>query len=238
MDQVTLDVQDRGDAVAHTEDPLSRSPHGEFAGAGVHAGDGPARFHVAADDASKSHAQAHDRGSVGERAGDVAETALHFAGHVGTNRGVQDRRVWTARGQNVADPVERSEVDFHLLGGVAGDAGVVGDDDGDRLADVADGVAGQHRSRRGLHSGRRWVAHRALNLWQVGEREGAVDAWVAPGWLEVDAIDPGVRVGRTDHGHVEHAGQRDIFDVVPLPAHQCRVFAAPERGTNHRSIPR
>ena len=60
---------------------------------------------------------------------------------------MQDRGVWAACGQDVADAVQRRVVDFDELGCVVGESAVFGDDDGDRLADVADAVAGEDRTQ-------------------------------------------------------------------------------------------
>src|SRR5204863_9019160 len=109
-----------------------------------------------------------------------------------------------------ADPTDR------VLGQIA----VVGDDEGDRLADVVDLVLGQRelgaavgelrvrdQQRQGLRHGPGEVV--------VGPDE--VDALDVQDFRDVDVDDPGVRVRRAQHGGVQDvaAGQH-VVDVAPV----------------------
>ena len=63
---------------------------------------------------------------------------------------MERRGVALDRARRVEHDVERLDLQVDELGRVLGGVGVVGDDDGDRLADVADGAVGEHGLEEGV----------------------------------------------------------------------------------------
>ena len=116
-------------------------------------------------------------------------------------------------------------VDLDELGGVDRGVGVGGDDGRHLLALVAHLVGGQHRlgvARQGRHPGQAVLGHELAghhghHALHLGRRGG------------VDRVDPGVGHRRAQDGHVEHAGQDDVVEVVALALDEPGVLVALDR---------
>ena len=131
----------------------------------------------------------------------------------------------------IDDHGQRVVLDEHLLGGVDDAVLVVADDDRDALADVLDLALGQRPvlGRLDLHA-RRHPGHRqARGDVEVLAGEDPVDAGQLAGAGGVDRDDLGVRLGRADDRHVEHAGHHHVVDVAAAAGDHPRVLLAPER---------
>ena len=110
--------------------------------------------------------------------------------------------------------VERVVVDDHGLGGVGGLLAGLGDDGGDRLADVADAVAGEQRPGDGRVERRRDRLQA-----EVGRREDADHAGHRRRLGRVDRRDRAVGDRRADVGDVGRAGELgDVVEVVEVHA--------------------
>ena len=149
-----------------------------------------------------------------------------------------------ACGQTCAAPssIARAEVgdggqdvvfDRDRLGGVAGELGALGDDEGDRIADMADHAVGQHRMRRERHRRAVAVLHRgrarqAADAVGVEVRAG-IDRQHArhrPRRRGVDRGDAGGGMRAAQHHALHGAGQGDVIGVGAAALQQARVLDA------------
>ena len=149
---------------------------------------------------------------------------------------VERGRVGRDRLTRVEHDVERLEVGDDEVGGVLGRVRVLGDDDGDRLADVADGAVGED----GLQVRVERLVERAeadrdpRERVEVGGGEHGVDAGRVARRCRVDAEHPRVGRRRAHDAHVELAGPVDIVDEAPGAAQQAAVLDAPHRAADGR----
>ena len=119
------------------------------------------------------------------------------------------------RGQDVV-------VDVDELERVGGDVGIGGDDGGDLLALVAHLVGDEHRLR--VARQRRHPRQAVLRHEVAGDdRDDAVERG---GGRRVDAVDARVRDRSAQDRHVQHAGQRDVVEVVALALDETPVLVA------------
>ena len=138
-------AQDRRDLLLLAHDAAGAGVERVASGRRVVDADGGARLHRHAGDAidpgvEPRHVGGAREGCVG-RLG-VADLGVdHDVGQVV----VEPRRVFLDRRRRVGHRRQRLVVDDHLLGGVFGLGDCLGDDEGDRGADVADAVGRQHR---------------------------------------------------------------------------------------------
>ncbi len=168
---------------------------------GVVVAEGDAGFHGVGDQPVVGQVQLHDVGGVGEDVvhdGLVADDPV-VAEVAGDAVMDLDSAGFHGVGQ-VGDGGEVGVVDFQQFGGVFCFLLAAGDDDGDRIADVADLADRDHGVRRFGHRGAVLVvdlpaagqAADALGL-HVGADEDLHHAGSGRGGSDVDAVDPGVR---------------------------------------------
>jgi hypothetical protein len=126
---------------------------------------------------------------------------------------------------------QRIDLDANGLGRVFPLQQRLGDDEGDRIADEANLVGRQCRSRRRLHGRSVAVAERHDAL------EGAVSGEVGAGvhaehaghpacGRSVDALDDAMGNATAHDDRMGFAGERDVIGVAARPAHQYRIFGA------------
>ena len=174
----------------------------------------------------------HDVG-LGEAARDVAHGARRHARHV-VGPVVEDPRrprcggVLDARGGRPWFPRHADG-----LGAVGRAVGIVGDDDGHRLADVAHDRLGDrlvmvraHR-RRGCE---RRHAGRALG--QIARGEHGDDAGQPSRAARVDRANAGVGVRAAHDGGVEHALDADVVHVAAAPGEKTTILGATDAGAD------
>ena len=169
--------------------------------------DRAARLHRIGDDAMVVEVQRNDMRGRCERRIDrirIAPAPVHadIARHLGGNL----RRTGGTRGGSGGDRRQWPVVDHHALGGIERLRARLGDDQRDRLADMAHLVARQQRLRRegewlaGLHVGFHRRTHR---LQPVGSRILAGQHGQHAGHRArrrgVDPLDPRMRVRRAQH---------------------------------------
>ena len=125
---------------------------------------------------------------------------------------------------------EHLEIDLDQACRVLGNIAIVGDDDGNRIADEADFVLGQairHVNlfdRRIRHQQRDpLIAHRFR---QIAVRHDGVDARQRQRAGFVDAADSGMGMRAAQHHRVQHAGQLDVVDIAAVAGEQRRVLLA------------
>ena len=235
------DAEDRGQDGAVDVDALGGADQVQLAPARVGGhGDEAARLERRRRLARIGEALAHDHGGRVERPVDVADAHRDHRDVVGLGAGKEPRcargerhRHRGARGEGIVDDVDALE---RVLGHVA----VVGHDQRDGLAHVADHSAGDGglqvplRSRRGAHAVR---DHRGPG--HVGGGEHEPHAGQLEGALGVDRDQPGMRMARAQHGGVQHALHADVGHeaararceavapdaIVRVPDHRCSSAA-------------
>ena len=109
----------------------------------------------------------------------------------------------------------------------------VGDDERDRLADVANSVARQHRVHYRHEVGVAPEEGERVGLaLEVGSGEDGADARCRLRRLGVDPAQVAVRVDAAHEGGVEHVGELHVADVPRLALEEALVFEPRERLTD------
>jgi hypothetical protein len=128
---------------------------------------------------------------------------------------------------------QRIVIDLNQFGGVLRLRIGFGDDEGDRIADPAHAVLGQHRIRRREH--RRAVAaleaamrrqFAQARFLPVGRGDDGEHAGRGFRRRSIDCVDFGVAVRRAQHHAESHAGIDDVVDIAAAPLHQPRILEA------------
>ena len=145
-----------------------------------------------------------------DRAQDVRPRILAEA-VAGSRVPVVDRRL-LGRALGVDDRLQRLVRDHDLLGGAARLLRVLGRDDGDGLAEVANAVDREHRLVGELEP-------IGLGARDVGMREHGMDAGHRQRLRDVDLDDAGVRVGAAHGVTPEHPGRDEVACVGELSGH-------------------
>ena len=152
-------------------------------------------------------------------------------GEVVAEVGVDHRRAGIERGHRVGDHRKRVVVHVDPGGAVLCRGAGRGDDGHHRLAHPCRAVDRQRVLRRGLQAlqvrqnGHPWRA----DLGQIGAGEDPKHALHVLRIGQVDPLDPGMGKGRSDKGHMHHAGQGDVVHVAPAPLHQLGGVGAGDR---------
>ena len=222
-----------GDVGAHAEHALRADIKRKALA--VIGGERGARLHGGDDEPAVDELQLGDMGGLGEGRFDRFGVAIviierHIARHVV----VELRCAGLGCGFRRGDGRQRFDIDNDRFGGVLGRVHGLGDDEGDRIADIAHLADRQRFAQRLLH--RRAVAiverhdafERAVAL-QIG---GGIDAEHAGHFarrLGVDGADDAVGVLAAHHHRIGLAGQGDVVGIVPLAAQQHGVFLARHR---------
>src|SRR5919201_1321914 len=158
-------------------------------------------------------ADAHVAGRVGisvpnhDRAEDVRPRVL--AEPVARGWVLLVQRLLLGCALRVDDRLERLVLDSDLLGGSPGLLGVLGGDECDRLTEVADAVAREHRLIGELEAV-------GLRPGHVVVREDGVDAGHLQRLAEVDLEDPGMRVRAPERVAPEHSRSGEVARVGEL----------------------
>ena len=160
----------------------------------------------------------------------LALTASKFTSVVEVRKRLSPQCSWTSgapgrrRGQHVGNDGQRLEIDLdlgrHVLGLGARGRGA----ERDQLADVAHLAGGQYRLHGRLEARQRGVgADRRDAVEIIGDEHV-----VANGRRDRDALDARVRDRAAEERHLQHAGQADVADILPPPAHVAVVLLAQE----------
>ena len=142
---------------------------------------------------------------------------LEAVGEVSGDLVPQARSRGRKGGSTVDHGGERAVGDLDALRRIEGGTLALGDDEGDRVADMADALACQRVARRGQqrveHLHGRYARQRADAVRaQIGLGEDAAHARDQPGRSCVDALDHGMRVRRAQHVRMELAGDGQIVE--------------------------
>ena len=171
-------------------------------------------------------------GRVGR--GEVRGVVVPVEHEIAGNAVEQLRRAFLQRGARVGDGGQRLVVDLDRFGGVLRLRQGLGDDERDRLAEMAHLADGERRARR-------IVARRAVPVVErrmAGHVAEAVGLHVVAGQHQqhaghaarrrrVDLADVGVRDPRAQHVGLRHVGKRDVVGIAALAGDQGLVLETP-----------
>ena len=230
---------------AYPMNHLGRRPDRRRVGAPIIGGDDTAALHRHRGVAVVVEAALQTVGRRGECHVDLAPADREGADQVRAVSLVNDRAVGTQRRLGVDHRRERFEVAGHKLGRVFGLVTGFGDDDRDRLADMADLVMRQQRLLRVeefvLDRRRPFARHRNLPLGhrrqqsqQIGAVEREHDAGHRRRSRQIDRADAGMRHRAAHEDRVQHSRQDEIGDELPLAGQQAPVFAPQQRAPDIR----
>ena len=221
----------------HPEDALRRGAENPALRPLVPFADRRARLHRVDDNAVVDEVDCGDvrrlrEGGIDRRR--IAEQEVE--GHVAGRLVVELRRAFGDGVLKLHHGRQRLDVEHNGFGGIAGRGRCLGDDKGDRIADIAHPVDGQGRPRRLPH--RRAVPVLAREPARQEAVPGRHD--IPPGHnsenaghrhrrLAVDAAEDAVGVGAADEDAVSLARHGEIVGVAALAAHEGRVLVAGHR---------
>ena len=140
------------------------------------------------------------------------------------NVGMNDRRLPGHRELEIDDGRQRVVGHDDGVGGVASDVAIAGDDDGNRLAAVADRVDGDRAMLRRRE--RRADRHRRQEFGDLRAGEDGFDALHRLRGAGVDRADASVRDVAALERQVLHADERDIVDIGAAALNEARILAA------------
>ena len=165
-----------------------------------------------------------------ERSVDVAIT---LADHRWLGRaagGELRRRVFGAK-----DGGKLLDLDLHQIGGILREIRIRGEDDRHRLADIAHAILRQHGLTIGLQS---LDAREAdIDRRKIGDVFGGphrAHAGHRARLRGIDGNDPPVRVGGTDHAHVQLPRKSHVRRKAAAPGHQRPILEARNRTADER----
>ena len=238
-------TQQRSGFAAHPVHHLGRGPDRHRLGARIIGGDDPAALHRHRRIAMMVKAAFEPVRRCGQHRVGLAPPDRKGPHEVGLEPVVDDRAVRPQRRFGIDHRRQFFEVQPDRFGRVLGLVAGLGDDDRDRLADMAHLVVRQERllrieefvlDDRGPFARHRDLAlgHRRQQLQQIGAIERQHDAGHRGGARKVDRADAGMR-RRAAHQHrVQHARQHQIGDELPLAGQKPAVFAPQERAPDKR----
>ena len=151
---------------------------------------------------------------------------------------MNSRRTGLQRRFQIDNGVERLDVDDDISNRIFRDIAAVRDDHRDRLADVADLVAGQRPvgARVKHETGDRRRRHekrcRPAVVAEIRERVDRRDAGALPGRRHVDLDQPSVRVIAPDERHVQRSRQLHVVDEARPPGEQAGILVAADPCVN------
>ncbi len=196
---------------------------------GVVFGNDAARIEVVGDQPLVDEAERHRAGGGCERLARRRRVAdRRFEGDIARPFRPYRRGTAHERGERISHVRQRLPFDHDRFGGVARLFDRVGDDEGDRIADMANAVACQDRIRRHdeIHVRRRSLARKRAEL--CGLRPGEHQSHARHGARGRHIVDTKARAGlwRAQDDGVQHARRRDIADIAARPAQDRVVFLA------------
>ncbi len=147
--------------------------------------------------------------------------ALADQGGLGRMAGVEG----TGRRIGVHQRGQGLDRDGHKIGGILGNVGIGGEDDGDRLADIAHTIGGEDRLAIGVEAfdaGEAEIDRR--NVGHVRRGPDRNDAGNVARRSRVDTADAPMGMGGTNHAHVQLMRERDVGGEAAIAGDERPVF--------------
>ena len=169
----------------------------------------------------------HMRGA-GECGIDIAVIQVEFGDEIVRRIPVRRGNTRLKRGPAIGNGRQRLVIDVDQGGRVFGDIAIVGNDYGNRLADMHHLVDRKNRTIDLLAEGRRWQRDNKpigyeMRL-EVTMRKHGVHAGPRQGGGLVDAADGGVWVRAAHKRGVQHGRQMDVVDETALATQEVGIF--------------
>ena len=237
------DAQRARDVIAVDVDVLAGDVQRVAAALGVEPSDGAARLHRADDDAMIVELEGDDMCGLGEGgvgAGGIAGMPVDadIAGHLVGD----DRRPRRPGCRARRDGGQRLVVDRDQLGRVERLGMGLGDDERHRFAGKPHLAVGDQRLGReserlaGLHVGFGIGAQRPQPIARrVGRRQDGQHARRAPGGVDVDGVDPGMRMRRAQDDGVRQSLETQVVEIGAAAGNEARILPPPGRIADRRS---
>ena len=208
--------------------PLRRRPERELTGPGVPVRDDPPRLERHPGVAVNVVAPSRDDLRCPKCSVDVADLHGEGGGQVVAQGLVQHRGARRRGPRGVRDGIERLVFDRHGGGAVLGRVPALGDDQRHRLPHIPDGGGRQgllglvvDQRRVGDEPG-----ERAAEVAQIGVRQHRHHGAGGPRAARVDPHDAGVGMGAAKHRRVRQAREVDVIDEQAAAAQQRRILVA------------
>jgi hypothetical protein len=217
-----------GELAADAVHVLPRQLELQRIGRGMVVRDAGARLERRHDHAVVHHVDLDDvRGRAHRLGHDAGIALLQMKGHVARRLIPQRGRVLGECRASIDDGRQRIVVDLDQLGRVARDLGVVGHDEGHRIADMTHTIPCQCKARRhDQRLDRRHAGHRPQPL-EIGRNKNAMDAGQRLGRRQVDAFDDGVGMRRAQDMAPQAARALNVVHVTAAAVEETSVFHAP-----------
>ena len=227
VDPRLVEPQHGGERPAIEVRDLRHAPHGQAARVRLPFGQQPAGLHRRGGLASDVEALADDAGGAAQRGLDVAQGRRPGVGHVALGKQKRARVIDVdARRQDVV-------LDLDELARVDGGGAIGRDQDRDRLADVADPVAGQRRLQIGRVRRLAGLAERDhRHAREIGRGQAGHDTRLRERSFRVHSSNVGVGVGASHDDRVHRAGSGQVVHVAATAREQPRVFEPLDRGAD------
>ena len=214
---------------------LGGAMHGEVAFAFVPVGEQAASFHR--HGAMALHAEGFAAAIVGRGESGIGIALCRRERHrpVAAGIGKQQDAISGGRG-HIRDHIERRDLNFNQRGGIFGDRQIVGNDDGDRLADITHDGVGDHR----LQERQPLIEHllpqrNFLNARRhIRCRDDSAHARQCPRRLGTDGHQPAMGHAAAQDRGVGGAVGFQVGDILPLAAEKAPVFGALHRTAHQR----
>ena len=203
---------------------LCREPHRQDVGLDVVRSEYDTRLDRRRDQPRHDDAYAHHCVGVFEYGVDVALGVVPAQQHVVRSRVVQRLRVLGVA--RIDDRAELLDVDQHVLSSVRRELRRLGDDERDRLPDVANAIRREHgmHRRHDLRAGGRGEWKRIDEAVDVGGREHRAHARQRPRGVRVDGDDATVRVHAPHERGVQELRQLQVAGVLRLACDEAPVL--------------
>ncbi len=147
---------------------------------------------------------------------------------------LEQQRVVAAGRIAVRDRRQRLDVEFDCLQRILGGAGALRHHNGDRFADIAHLIVGDHRLLIGLERRQQFLPHRDdRDLAEVGGREHGPHTRTCQRRPRIDGADAAMRRRAAQNDGVQGVG-RNIVDELSASAQEAQVFQALDRTTDER----
>ena len=189
-----------------------------------------ARLHAGRDQAIVGEAERDDLIGLPRGLAVVAAADLVDCGDVVGHVVVQLRRAIADRGFLVDDGGKYFVIDLDQPDGIVRPGLGFGDHQRDAFADETDPVDRDHGPVRHLRSRDDPVRNDRSDLaCEIGTRQRQADAGRRARRGEIDLLDDGMGMRRSQHRHMQHARRLDVVGIAPLAGDELEILAPAQR---------